>query len=163
MRTGCCRAATKRELSDCRRSARCTSRPVTCSACSPQAVVAGAYLSTRRTKTGAAPGARVGIRDADAVVQYCPEKPGQLWTHLDMTSNLRKIRESEGLTRAALARMAELSDRTLQRVEGGEPASAVTIGKIVKALNRLPTRLRTYTNSDVEPAPARARKGTRAR
>jgi transcriptional regulator with XRE-family HTH domain len=64
-----------------------------------------------------------------------------------MSTNLRTVREQEGLSRAALARAAGVSEKTLQRLELGKNASTVTKAKVVKALNRLPDRLQTYTSA----------------
>lgn len=66
-------------------------------------------------------------------------------------NRLREVRESEGISRAALARSAGLVEKTVQRAEAGEPVSNVTRHKIVKALNRMPDKLRSYSVDDVFP------------
>lgn len=71
---------------------------------------------------------------------------------MDLSANrLREIREREGLSRAALARLAELSDRTVQRIEDGGDAAPATVGKLLKGLNRAPNRLQAYSQDDVFP------------
>lgn len=60
-------------------------------------------------------------------------------------NRVQEVRESEGLSRAALARSAGMADRTLQRMESGAQVAEATKGKLVKALNRLPDKLRDYT------------------
>lgn len=63
---------------------------------------------------------------------------------------LRKIREAEGLTRSDLARRAQVSERTLQRIENEESEpSPVTMNRIVKALNRTPNKLKEYQVNSV--------------
>ncbi len=73
-------------------------------------------------------------------------------------TKLRSIREREGLSRATLARLADLSEKTLQRAEAGEPISEVTRNRILKALNALPNGLSTYVMKNVFPTPASGRK-----
>jgi transcriptional regulator with XRE-family HTH domain len=71
-----------------------------------------------------------------------------------MISNLRKVREGEGLSRAALAREARLSDRTLKRIEDSEKGyepTPVTMNKLRNALNRLPDVDRTYELEEIFP------------
>ena len=58
---------------------------------------------------------------------------------------LREIREKEGLSRAELARLAHLSDKTLLRAESGGQISKPSQNAIVNALNRRDERLREYT------------------
>lgn len=67
-------------------------------------------------------------------------------------NRVREVRESEGLSRAALALQAGLADRTLKRLESGAPVAGATKGKVLKALNRLPDRLRNYKAEDVFPS-----------
>lgn len=71
-----------------------------------------------------------------------------------MTSNLRRVREGEGLSRAALAREARLSERTLKRIEDGEQGyepTPVTMNKLRNALNRRPDAGRKYELIDLFP------------
>jgi len=71
-----------------------------------------------------------------------------------MSSNLREVREGEGLSRAALAREARLSERTLKRIEDGEKGYAptpVTMNKLRNALNRIPTISRKYDLGEIFP------------
>lgn len=71
-----------------------------------------------------------------------------------MISNLKKVREEEGLSRAALARGAHLSERTLKRIEDGEKGyepTPVTMNKLRNALNRLPEASRKYELRDLFP------------
>ena len=65
------------------------------------------------------------------------------------SSTLRRIRESEGVQRAELARLSGVSERTLRRVEAGILVSAVMQNRIVNALNRLPNRHRDYATDDL--------------
>jgi transcriptional regulator with XRE-family HTH domain len=72
-----------------------------------------------------------------------------------MLSNLRQLREREGLSRAALAREARLNERTLKRIEDGEDGyspTRVTMNKLRNALNRNPTRSRDYELADLFPS-----------
>jgi DNA-binding XRE family transcriptional regulator len=71
-----------------------------------------------------------------------------------MPNSLRDVREGEGLSRAALAREAHLSDRTLKRIEDEEDGytpTPVTMNKLCNALNRRQERTRDYKVSDVFP------------
>lgn len=71
-----------------------------------------------------------------------------------MPSNLRKVREGEGLSRAALAREARLNERTLKRIEDDEDGytpTRVTMNKLRNALNRIPTCTREYDLADLFP------------
>jgi transcriptional regulator with XRE-family HTH domain len=71
-----------------------------------------------------------------------------------MVSKLREVREGEGLSRAALAREARLSDRTLKRIEDGEKGyqpTPVTMNKLRNALNRVPDVSHTYELADLFP------------
>jgi DNA-binding XRE family transcriptional regulator len=78
-----------------------------------------------------------------------------------MPNSLRDVRESEGLSRAALARVAGLNERTLKRIEDeddGYTPTAVTMNKLCNALNRRQERIRDYQLSDVFPGHQRQRK-----
>lgn len=71
-----------------------------------------------------------------------------------MANRLRELREGEGLSRAALAREARLSDRTLKRIEDGEKGyrpTPVTMNKLRNALNRVPTASRSFELADIFP------------
>lgn len=71
-----------------------------------------------------------------------------------MASKLRKVREGAGLSRAALAREARLSERTLKRIEDGEKGyepTPVTMNKLRNALNRLEEVGREYELGDLFP------------
>lgn len=54
-----------------------------------------------------------------------------------MTSNLRAIRESAGITRAALARKAGLAEGTVLRAEKGRRIAPTTANRLVIAYNAL--------------------------
>lgn len=66
-----------------------------------------------------------------------------------MATKLRRAREREGQSRAALARLAGVSERTLRRAEDGEAISEVTKGKILKGFHKVPDRLRDYSYGDL--------------
>jgi DNA-binding XRE family transcriptional regulator len=66
-------------------------------------------------------------------------------------NNLKIIREMEGLTKVTLAILANLSTKTISRIEEGRHCPPVTQGKIVKALNRVPDKLRDYSLEDIFP------------
>lgn len=71
-----------------------------------------------------------------------------------MPSRLQEVRESEGLSRAALARAARLSERTLKRIEDGEKGyqpTPVTMNKVRNALNRAPDVSQTYELEELFP------------
>lgn len=61
-------------------------------------------------------------------------------------NRVKEAREKEGMPRAAFARLAEISDRTLQRLEAGTTVTEVTKNKVVNAFNRLPNKQRIYTS-----------------
>jgi transcriptional regulator with XRE-family HTH domain len=48
-----------------------------------------------------------------------------------------QIRIDEGIRRAVLAREAQVSDKTVQRVESGEGSTPATLNAILIALNAL--------------------------
>lgn len=54
-----------------------------------------------------------------------------------MQSNLRQCRESAGITGAALARKAGLSDATIRRAERGRVVTPTTLSRIMIAYNDL--------------------------
>jgi len=65
------------------------------------------------------------------------EKPG--------TSNhLKKLRSAAGLSRAALARLADVNERTVKRIERGQSSAAHTRHKILNGLNSHTERKYTY-------------------
>jgi len=69
-------------------------------------------------------------------------------------NNLEGIRTEEGIKRAALARQAELSEKTVKRVESGDESTPVTLHSILNALNVLrkkPKRAADYTIKEVFP------------
>jgi predicted transcriptional regulator len=71
-----------------------------------------------------------------------------------LPNNLESIRTEEGIKRAALARQAELADKTVKRVEDGDESTAVTLHSILNALNALrkkPKRATDYTFKEVFP------------
>lgn len=63
-------------------------------------------------------------------------------------SRLRRVREHEGLSRAELARLADVAERTLQRCESGQQVMGITKHKVLNALNRR-DGLRDYTLADL--------------
>jgi transcriptional regulator with XRE-family HTH domain len=54
-----------------------------------------------------------------------------------MKSNLRKLREDAGITRADLVRQSGVSDTTISRAEKGRAPSPVTMSRIVRGFNQL--------------------------
>lgn len=70
-----------------------------------------------------------------------------------MSNKLRHIREREGLSRAELSRLADVSERTLQRGENGQIVTGITKSRILNALNRREGRLKDYEMSDLFDEP----------
>lgn len=68
-----------------------------------------------------------------------------------MQSHLRAVRESAGLTAAALVRKSGLSDTTIRRAERGRVVTPVTLNRIVNALNDLVPPDRRVQLRDVFP------------
>jgi len=61
-------------------------------------------------------------------------------------NKVRDSRTDEAISRAALARAARLSEKTIQRLEEGNGEIAqLTKNKIVRAFNELPNKKREYT------------------
>ena len=68
---------------------------------------------------------------------------------------LKRIRLGEGLTLTGLARLADLSDRTIREIEGGQrPGREVTLHQIVNALNGNPKRIRKHEYAFEEAFPS---------
>ena len=66
-------------------------------------------------------------------------------------SELRHIRQSEGLTCAELARASGVADRTVKRAEDGESVRPETRYKILRGLNSLSKHDPPYELQDVFP------------
>jgi transcriptional regulator with XRE-family HTH domain len=67
-----------------------------------------------------------------------------------LVNNLKVIRTSEGLTITDLAGLAGVSTKTISRLEEGKRSVAPTMKhRIVKALNKAPSRTKEYTFKDV--------------
>lgn len=66
-------------------------------------------------------------------------------------TELRRIRQSAGLSRAQLARAADVSDRTVKRAEDGEKIRRETQFRIVHGLNDLSKHDPPYELEDVFP------------
>jgi transcriptional regulator with XRE-family HTH domain len=64
-------------------------------------------------------------------------------------SNLKEIREREGIRQSELARKSDISVTTIRRAEGTRWPSPVTQAKLVKALNALAET--EYTVDEVFP------------
>ncbi len=65
-------------------------------------------------------------------------------------NKLKEIREKEGITRSRLAQIAEISDRTISRIERQKRhAKLLTMNKIIHALNEISAG--KYTLEDVFP------------
>lgn len=69
----------------------------------------------------------------------------------DNASQLQRLRESAGLSRAELARAAQVSDRTVKRAEDGEELRTATRYKIIRGLSELSKRDSPYELDDVFP------------
>jgi transcriptional regulator with XRE-family HTH domain len=67
------------------------------------------------------------------------------------TSELQRLRQSEGLSRAQLAREAGVSDRTIKRGEDGAKLRTETRYRIVRGLNSLSEHEPPYEIDDVFP------------
>ena len=62
------------------------------------------------------------------------------------------VRNHEAISRAELARLAGISERTLKRVEDGVPTiSQNTRAKVVKGVNELMNKQRKYTTEYLFP------------
>lgn len=66
-----------------------------------------------------------------------------------MQSNLRNLRERNGITGAGLARGSGLSDQTIRRAEKGRVSTPTTLYRILNALNELAGK--SYKLGDVFP------------
>ena len=69
----------------------------------------------------------------------------------DSKSELQRLRESEGLSRAELARAGSVSDRTIKRAEEGENLRPETRYKILRGLNVLSKHDPSYELDQVFP------------
>lgn len=67
------------------------------------------------------------------------------------SNRLREIREAEGLSQAALAHLANLSARTINRVEKGLPCAPATKGRIAKVFIKMTNGLKSYVSEDIFP------------
>ena len=71
-----------------------------------------------------------------------------------LTNNLKRILTEEGIYRANLAREAEISEKTIERVEAGIGVRLTTLYRILNALNVLRNKNRNrsdYTFKQVFP------------
>jgi DNA-binding transcriptional regulator YiaG len=68
-----------------------------------------------------------------------------------MAQELRNIREAEGLSRAELSRLAQVSEATIQRAEKGMNVSRLTMNRLLNAFNSRPGRQRAYRLADLFP------------
>jgi DNA-binding transcriptional regulator YiaG len=66
-------------------------------------------------------------------------------------SRIREIREGEGWSRAAHARAAGVSERTIKRAEDGASVSSPIQHRLLNALNKKPDRLQDYSMADLFP------------
>jgi len=69
-------------------------------------------------------------------------------------NNLKRILPQEGIYRADLSREAQISVKTIERVEAGEGARLTTLYRILNALNALRNKKRNsgdYTFKQVFP------------
>lgn len=67
-------------------------------------------------------------------------------------NNVAEVRTREGLSRARLAKLADLDEKTLKRVEEGtRNVAPISKHKIVKALNLLLDKQHNYTFEDLFP------------
>lgn len=70
---------------------------------------------------------------------------------MNPSNRVSELRVHEGLTVAALARLCDLSDHTLRKVERGGKCAPSTKYKVVNGFNRHPRRKRDYTFEDLYP------------
>jgi transcriptional regulator with XRE-family HTH domain len=71
-----------------------------------------------------------------------------------LSNNLQKVRVQEGLTLAALAKLADINERTIRYIESGRrPGRDVTLHKLVNAINGNPKRVskQEYAFEEVFP------------
>jgi DNA-binding transcriptional regulator YiaG len=66
-------------------------------------------------------------------------------------NHVREVREKEGWSRAAHARAAGVSDRTIKRAEEGARVSSPIQHRLLNALNKKPDRLQDYVMRDLFP------------
>ena len=64
-------------------------------------------------------------------------------------SKLRKVRENEGWAAVELARAAGITPATLSKAETGEQVRRYLWGRILKAINGMPDKNRSYSMSDI--------------
>ena len=67
-------------------------------------------------------------------------------------NNLREVRLKEGMTAAAIGRLAGVNERTVRDVESGKrPAREVTLHRILNGINGNPNRIRKqeYTFDEI--------------
>jgi DNA-binding XRE family transcriptional regulator len=82
-------------------------------------------------------------------------------TKMATQNKLEEIRTKEGLSQSELARFANLSPRTISRVENGKRNVAPTTkGRIIKGLNKNPEKLKEYELEEVFPKDHRKSAGT---
>jgi transcriptional regulator with XRE-family HTH domain len=71
-----------------------------------------------------------------------------------LTNNLKRILTEEGIYRANLAREADISEKTIERVEAGKGGRPTTLYRILNALNVLRNKSRNnidYTFKQIFP------------
>lgn len=72
----------------------------------------------------------------------------------NLAANVRRLREKQGWTQERAAEACELDLRTIQRIEGGELDTSLSVlEKLAEGFNTAPTEILTPS----EPAPKRRR------
>lgn len=64
-------------------------------------------------------------------------------------SKLKKVRETEGWTMVELAQAAGITSATLRKAEVGKPIRQHIWGKILKGINGMPDKNRSYVLADI--------------
>jgi len=60
-----------------------------------------------------------------------------------LTNHLKRYRSVEGIKRSVLGRKAEVSERTIHRIESGHESTPETLHRLVNAVNKLRTKRTT--------------------
>lgn len=85
-------------------------------------------------------------------VNYMRRRKRKPQSKTTVTSNkLRTIRVDEGLDKAELARLSDVSERTIREIENGNQSREETLRRIVNGLNRNPKRKKEYEFEEVFP------------
>jgi transcriptional regulator with XRE-family HTH domain len=64
-------------------------------------------------------------------------------------SSLRRIRETEGWTIAEVARASDITPPTWSKAENGKGVRKNVWGKVLKGINSMSNKSRTYVMSDI--------------